>query len=159
MTDTYDLRDGAATIVIDDGPYAGVEVTVLLDAPYRVRRNVRRLGMEYEAAEPFTDEEAAALDALYAALAGAEDPPVILAWNVTEAGHPVPVTKEGLHRTSPAFVLHLIHTWWDSIGTVMPPLPRSSTSTTEGSPSTNSESPGGPQSEDSATTSEGHSTP
>jgi len=159
MPDTYDLRSGAATIVIDEGPYAGVEVAVLLDAPYRVRREMRRLVTEYRDAEPFSDEEGAALNALYAAAVGIADPPVLLSWNVTEDGEPVPLTVAGLHRSSPQLVLHVITTWWSYVGTVMPPLPGSSPSTASDSTSTDGEWSDGPESEASGTPSAVLSTP
>lgn len=148
MTELYDLRAGAATIVVDDEPFAGVEVVVDLAASYRTRREVRRLRMAYAEAEPFGDEEAAALDALYE-LVAAE---VFLEWNVAIAGERLPLTAAGLHRAAPELVMHVLALWWQYVGMVMPPLPSSSPSTASDAGSTSSDSSDGEPSADAPTT-------
>lgn len=94
---TFEYTPGLYRMVFDDGPLAGLEVSV------------RQAGAEaliaVEELPPFDGRWGpyrGALDALGALLIG---------WNLTEAGQPVPCNRDELVRRDPGFVIGVLARW------------------------------------------------
>jgi hypothetical protein len=155
VTDTFDLRSGVLEIVFDDGRFAGAEVVVRTNAPYRVRREVNRVIGEYGDAPSGSDAEALAIDALYDVIV--EE--LVVRWNLSADGVALPVSRETLQLADADFAWTLVRTWRNNLGAVMPPLPSSSPSTASDSSDTEQPSPDGETSPATPTTPEPLSMP
>jgi hypothetical protein len=112
------------TIVLDDGRFAGGEIDLRREVPQSVLRRLNGHRRDYVDAPEGSDEEWAALDALYALFAAE----VLVAWNLADHHGEIPASHEGMHRLTDAVALTIINTWRQAItgGMVMPPLAPSS---------------------------------
>ena len=117
----YLVPEATATLVIDDGPYAGAEIEVRLTLSPRVYFGIQQWVAQMSGAAD-TDATLAATTEM-AELFVANG---LTSWNITNRAGPVPVTVEGVLSLDWQLVAKLVATWISAIGTVPVPLPGAS---------------------------------
>lgn len=120
MAHGYELAERLATLVLDDGAYAGAEVEVNLSVGMGVYLSMMRAGADGADAASQTEQTMQAFAAH--GLRG---------WNLLRNGEPVPADYEGLLSVTPDLVAEIIAAWVSAIGggaaAPLPSKPRAST--------------------------------
>lgn len=110
----FRLPEDEATLVLDDGRYAGAEIDCRLSVGYNVysfitgfvraaARGTAEEELVERAIEVFVDE-------------------VLIGWNLTDHKGPIPPTVEGMKRLAPTLIGQIISTWAGLVGQASPPL-------------------------------------
>lgn len=119
----YHEAERTATLLIDEGPFAGAEVTVRTDIVLGVYED---LGLLLRA-----DGEEGPADKLarYRALTELVGTEILRGWNVVDhRDRPRPVTPEGLRRIAPEFLAEIIGLYFGALGRAASPLAAGSSS-------------------------------
>lgn len=156
MTDrpAFVLPAGDATIVLDDGPYAGAEIDVITNVPYAVLRDVDDLFAEWRQAETRKDQQP-----IYERLCGLWAGECLAGWNLADRKGPIPADGDGMLRLPPSAAWAVMWEWRQAVGTVPLPLSSGSSSTDEPEPSTTNDSPDGDPSDTASSATATPSTP
>lgn len=135
------LPAAEATLVIDEGAFAGAEVDVRLNVAYGVLHEYGRLFAAWRDAPERSPDE----DAAYRSMCDLFAREGLVGWNLADHTGAIPATFDGMLRLPVDVVLTVMATWRTSIGRVMPPLRTAATSTAspsrEPSPDTTSSEP------------------
>ena len=110
----YRIPEATATLVIDDGPYAGAEIEVRLTLSPRVYFGIKQ----------WAGQTTADMDATMAAtreIATLFVEHGLIGWNL-----PVPATLDGLLSLDVGLITKIAATWISAIGSVPVPLPEAS---------------------------------
>ncbi len=121
-----ELPEPTATLVIDEGPYKGVEFDARLSlspGPYFGARQWIEAGVAASSQESVTVTEL--LDP-YRELAGIFAEYGLVKWNIDRRGEPIPANLEGLLTLDARLLLQMVRLWLRSVGTVPIPLPGAS---------------------------------
>ena len=118
------------TLLIDEGPYSGVQAEVRTDLPYGTYRAVLSAIVEFQQTPNGSPEEEAALWKGWDLFASK----VLIGWNIEDADGPIPPASAP-ERLSVSFIVQVIALWSEVMSGTPPPLP-SGSSDTEPAPST-----------------------
>ena len=110
----FRLPEDEATLVLDDGRYAGAEIDCRLSVGYNVysfitgfirqaARDPEDESLVDRAIEVFVDE-------------------VLIGWNLADHKGLIPATAEGMKRLTPTLIGQVIATWASLVGQAPPPL-------------------------------------
>lgn len=122
----YHVPDAEAIIVVDEGPFAGAEITVRTHVGYGVVRRARQWHRAFFDAPGGSDDEDDALTAAYSVFVEHG----LIAWNLHDHLGPIPTTVEAMvERLHVALGLKLVVEWLRSIGEIPFPLAERSPST------------------------------
>lgn len=117
----YQEPEQTATLVIDEGKFAGAEVTVRTDIILGVYEDLMALLTRTEG------ETTAEKSARYRTLTELLGDEVLRGWNILDGrGRPRPATPEGLRRVDAEFIGDIIGLYLGALGTVASPLPEGS---------------------------------
>lgn len=110
----FRLPEDEATLVLDDGRYAGAEIDCRLSVGYNVYAYIT--GFVRDAARGTAEEEL-----VERAIEVFVDE-VLIGWNLADHKGPIPATVEGMKRLTPTLIGQIISTWASLVGQASPPL-------------------------------------
>lgn len=106
----YEVPRRTARLVFEGTDYDGAEVVCRLDVPLQMFFDFQR--MVGQSDDP---------DVIEQAFRRFSDD-VLMEWNLTDAGKPIPATAEGFLAQPPAFAMLILTKWIEGVGAVSVPL-------------------------------------
>ncbi len=103
------LSGDPVPLAIDEGPYAGAQMTVLTDVPLDVGVGIGALMTRFADAEAGSPEEATALSAAWTLFAGG----VLVEWNLLDRYGAVPIDASAFRRLPPRLIVQVLGRWAD----------------------------------------------